>query len=188
MYRAVTLYFIQNDTNIESETDVLDALNHIDIDFSVTPDGKFTLLNGVNVEAEIRKMSVSDRVSEISAIPSIRKKMVEQQKKLASAKGVVMDGRDIGTVVIKDAELKLFLTAEPDIRAKRRFDELKNANIDIDIESIKANLLSRDKIDSSREDSPLMRAPDAILLDNSHMSREEQHGFVLHLIEKKLLD
>ena len=188
MYRAVTLYFIQNEVNIESEPEVLAALEHIDIDFSVTPNGKFTLLNGVNVEAEIRKMTVSDRVSEISAIPSIRKKMVEQQKKLAAAKGVVMDGRDIGTVVIKDAELKLFLTAEPDIRAKRRFDELKSANIDTDLEAIKTNLLSRDKIDSTREDSPLMQAPDAILLDNSYMSREEQHSFVLHLIKKKLLD
>jgi CMP/dCMP kinase len=138
-----------------------------------------TFLNGVNVEEEIRNMRVSSRVSDVAAISEVRRILVKQQKMMGKRKGVVMDGRDIGTVVFPDAELKIFLTADPEVRIIRRYDEMCFKGQVIDIEDIRMNLSERDRIDSSRADSPLRRADDARILDNSDMSEVEQLALVL---------
>jgi CMP/dCMP kinase len=182
MYRAVTLYFLDNDLDINDKADVLKALENIEIHFERTLHGNHVFLNGIDVENEVRTMRVSEMVSPVSTISVVRRAMVAQQQKMGNRKGVVMDGRDIGTVVFPSAELKIFLTAETDIRAKRRFDEMKSKGQETPIDDIRHNLLERDLIDSNRADSPLRQADDAILIDNSHLTPDEQLKKVLDMV------
>ncbi|MGB5983313.1 MAG: (d)CMP kinase [Nonlabens sp.] len=179
MYRAVSYYVLSNDllTNGSIEKDLLiDELDKITIDFKFNPDTKNAdvYLNGVNIEREIRTLEVSNIVSNVAEISEVRAKLVEQQKAMGAKKGIVMDGRDIGSVVFPDAELKVFMTAAPEIRAKRRYDELVERGDKVNFEEIHKNVLERDRIDSSREDSPLIQTEDAMLLDTSTLTREEQ--------------
>lgn len=183
MYRAVTLYFIEHKTDYNNQEAVHQALKNIEIRFQNTSKGCRTILNGRDVEEEIRKMYVSELVSPVAAISLVRKAMVQQQQHMGKDKGIVMDGRDIGTVVFPDAALKIFLTADPDIRAQRRFEELRAKGHNLDLKSIKENLLERDYIDSTRKDSPLKKANDAIVIDNTHLTQEEQLAKALQLVE-----
>ncbi|MDD4148611.1 MAG: (d)CMP kinase [Bacteroidales bacterium] len=188
MYRAVTLFALQNNhigQEFFNKKGLIDNLNKIAIHFE--HDNNFnpvTFLNNHNVENEIRQISVSSFVSEVSAVAEVRERMVSLQRKLSENNGVVMDGRDIGTVVFPNAELKLFITADIDIRAKRRFDELIMQNNDIDYETVKQNLVQRDNYDKSRETSPLRQAKDAILIDNSNLTKTEQLSIALKLAKK----
>ncbi len=174
MYRAVTLFLLQKNVDITNHEDVEKQLQDINIYFEYKNGTPITYLNGVNVEHEIRKMHVASHVSHVAVISAVRKKLVSQQQFLGKNRGVVMDGRDISTVVFPDAELKIFVTAEIDIRADRRFNELKAKGIEGNLEDIRSNLRDRDYIDSTREDSPLTQTEDAILLDNSNLDRESQ--------------
>lgn len=185
MYRATTLYFMRNGVELENEKQVAKALENIYISFQVNPDRSCnTILNGENVEEEIRGMEVSNRVSPVATISTVRKAMVAQQRKMGENKGVVMDGRDIGTVVFPYAELKIFLTADTEIRAKRRLDEMLAKGINIKFQDVKKNLKDRDRIDSTREDSPLRKAFDAVEIDNTDMTRERQLEHVLDLAKR----
>ena len=184
MYRAVTLYFLDNNVDINDHAAVLDALQHIDVDFHRTKTGNHAFLNGKDIEEEIRTMRISEMVSPVSTISEVRRFLVAQQKKMGTRKGVVMDGRDIGTVVFPNAELKIFLTADKNIRTQRRFDELTKKGQVVDFEAIKRNLIERDLIDSNRADSPLRQAEDAILIDNSHLTPAEQMQKVLDLVHQ----
>lgn len=189
MYRATTLYLINNQIDIYNHNAVADALHDIHINFKLNPLTQLqeTILNGENVENEIRvNPRVVSVVSDVSAISEVRRFLVKQQQRMGKDKAIVMDGRDIGTVVFPDAELKLFVTADPMIRAQRRLDELKEKNQDTTIEEVLANLQKRDHIDSTRSDSPLKKADDAIELDNSNMSREEQFDWVMEQVRKKM--
>ncbi|MFT5723667.1 MAG: cytidylate kinase [Bacteroidia bacterium] len=181
MYRAVTLYLLQNEISLEEVEQSPSVLLDIDIEFVLDPMRGFynTVLNGENVEGEIRGMRVSKWVSEVSAIRVVREYLVNKQKLMGADKGVVMDGRDIGTVVFPEAELKIFMTAEPMVRAKRRYLELKGKDIDANLQEILDNVVHRDRFDSTREISPLMQAPDAIVLNNTEMTREEQARIAL---------
>jgi len=189
MYRTVTLFCMRrnfigkNGLNIAG---VLAELKDINIDFVYNPDiNEYeTFLNSENVEKEIRSIEVTSYVSRISQIAEVRTRMVELQRQIGVSKGIVMDGRDIGTVVFPDADLKIFMTASVDIRAKRRHDELKNRGIVIDFEEIKRNIIARDIADENRDISPLRRADDAIILDNSRMTVDEQMLWVRQIIEK----
>jgi CMP/dCMP kinase len=187
MYRAITLYCIRKGFINKESCDiqsVLYNLDDIDVGFRYNADFKQyeTFLNSQNVENEIRGIEVSGFVSRISQIPEVRSRMVELQRKIGINKGIVMDGRDIGTVVFPDADLKIFMTASVDIRAKRRFDELKGKGENIDFEEIKRNIVSRDIADENRDISPLRRAEDAVVLDNSRMTVKQQMEWVLELI------
>jgi len=181
MYRAVTLYLMNEDISLEEVKANPSVLNAIHIEFKLDPMRGFynTHLNGENVEREIRGMGVSGRVSEVSAVGAVRSFLVAKQQEMGEEKGVVMDGRDIGTVVFPDAELKIFMTALPEVRAKRRYLELKEKGIEANLDEIYQNILHRDKFDSTREISPLMQAPDAIVLNNTEMTREEQTRIAL---------
>ncbi len=172
MYRAVTLYFLRHHIRMESGAEVAEALRNISIRFNAR--NNHTILNGEDVEGEIRQMLVSSMVSQVSAIPAVRRAMVRLQQEMGSEKGIVMDGRDIGTVVFPEAELKIFLTADPEVRARRRYDELMAKNQPASFETVRANLSQRDLIDSTREDSPLKQAGDAVVIDNTHLTIEEQ--------------
>ncbi|MBY0349134.1 MAG: (d)CMP kinase [Hydrotalea flava] len=176
MYRAITLYFIQHKIKTNHENEVAEALKHIHLAFEFHPETEQNnmLLNGINVEAEIRNMAVSAKVSEVAAIPAVRKFAVAQQQQMGRLKGIVMDGRDIGTTVFPQAELKIFVTADPAIRVERRFKELFAQNKNITIEDVKANLEMRDYIDTNRTESPLRKANDAKELNNSNLTKEEQ--------------
>lgn len=176
MYRAVTLYLIRNHLTLEEIEAKPDILKQIRITFEINREGDFynTHLNGENVESLIRNMEISRRVSEVSKVKVIREYLVEQQRQLGRNKGVVMDGRDIGTVVFPDAELKIFMTAQPEVRAKRRYLEMLDKGLTADYDEILANILERDRIDSTREYGPLTHAKDAITLDNTDMTREQQ--------------
>ncbi|GAE84995.1 (d)CMP kinase [Bacteroides reticulotermitis] len=183
MYRAVTLYSIENGiftgTAIDTET-LKQRINDIQISFQLNPaTGRpDTYLNGVNVEDKIRSMEVSNKVSPISTLGFVRQEMVKQQQAMGERKGIVMDGRDIGTTVFPDAELKVFVTASAEIRAQRRYDELKAKGQEASYEEILANVKQRDDIDQNREVSPLRKAEDALLLDNSHLTIEEQRDWL----------
>ena len=181
MYRAVALYFLRNNIGFDNEAQILKALGEIKLNFvynarSLKSD---MVLNGENVEAEIREMRVSEKVSEVAAIGAVRDFAVAQQQAMGAFKGIVMDGRDIGTVVFPTAELKIFVTADPAIRVERRFLELQKTNPSIRKEEIEANLKHRDLMDTTRERSPLKQAEDAIVLDNTNMTREEQFNLAL---------
>lgn len=181
MYRAVALYFVRNQIDLNNLNQIKEALKNIDISFRFNPERQAsdTLLNGENVEAEIRKMYISELVSSVSSIPEVRHAMVAQQQKMGEKKGIVMDGRDIGTVVFPNAEVKIFMHAEPMIRAKRRQLELASKGENISIEEILENLEKRDLADSTRSEGPLKRATDAIDLDTSYRTMEDQVNFVL---------
>lgn len=184
MYRAVTLYCINNGLFSDKELNIEELrkqIHNIHISFQLDPVSQLpeTYLNGVNVENKIRTMEVSSKVSIVSTIDFVREAMVEAQQEMGKSKGIVMDGRDIGTVVFPDAELKVFVIASPEIRAQRRYDELKAKGMDVNYEEILNNVKERDYIDQNREISPLRKADDAILLDNSYMSIEEQEHWLM---------
>lgn len=189
MYRAVTLYSIENGI---FQGDRIDAgklksrIKDIHISFRLNPEtGRpETCLNGVNVENKIRTMEVSSRVSPIAALDFVREAMVAQQQEMGKAKGIVMDGRDIGTTVFPDAELKIFVTATPEIRAQRRYDELKAKGEEAGFDEILENVKQRDHIDQNREVSPLRKAPDALLLDNSHLTISQQKEWLAEQFER----
>lgn len=180
MYRAVTLFALRNgliaNREILNKQELIERLKEIKItfDWDSKTEKNITFLNEENIEDEIRLNEVSNNVSPISTIPEVRKEMVKQQRENGKDKGIVMDGRDIGTVVFPEAELKIFMTASPEIRAKRRFVELQGKGVKVDFNEILANVEERDNIDSTREASPLKKADDAIILDNSNLNREEQ--------------
>ncbi|MDY2641552.1 MAG: (d)CMP kinase [Mediterranea sp.] len=179
MYRAVTLYSLQqgifgadgiDEVRLQQEMEQI----HISFQLNTTTGRPDTYLNGVNVEQQIRTMEVSSHVSPIAALPFVREAMVKQQQEMGKAKGIVMDGRDIGTTVFPDAELKIFVTASPEIRAQRRYDELKAKGEQANLQEILENVKQRDYIDQHRETSPLRKADDALLLDNSQLTIAEQ--------------
>ena len=185
MYRAITLYFLRNAVDLADHTEVLDALARIALTFVFNErrNASDIYLNEENAEPFIRDMLVSEKVSEVAAIREVRSFAVGQQKRMGRKKGIVMDGRDIGTAVFPDAELKLFMTADPEVRVIRRFKELYATNPSITIEEVRDNLELRDHIDSTREESPLRRAHDAIILDNSNLTREDQLKIVLEMVK-----
>ena len=189
MYRAVTLYCLENGlfTPDGIDTEKLEAMMpNIRISFQLNPETQrpMTYLNGENVEDRIRTMEVSTRVSPVAAIPFVREALVKQQQEMGQAKGIVMDGRDIGTVVFPDAELKIFVVASAEIRAQRRYDELKAKGQEASYEEILANVKERDYIDQNREVSPLRQAEDALLLDNSNLTIEEQKQWLKERFEE----
>ncbi len=190
MYRAVTLYALDHGMIAPDGTPDTDAITaalpDIHIDFEVQPDGspQHTMLNGVDVENEIRRLRVSNAVSPVAAIPQVRRELVEKQKAFGAGGGIVMDGRDIGTVVFPDARLKIFVDASPETRAQRRFKELLEKGAAVSYEDVLANVVHRDKIDTTRADSPLRKAEDAVVLDNSLMTVEEQDAWLLNLFNK----
>jgi cytidylate kinase len=189
MYRTVTLYAIRNKiiskTHFDKKT-LINELNNIEISFKYnSKDLKSDIfLNGENVENQIRSLEVSNLVSEISQLPEVRKKMVKQQQQIAKNKGVVMDGRDIGTVVLTDAELKIFMIADAKVRAERRYKELVEKGDNVSLEDIIENINKRDYLDQNRKESPLKQAQDAVVLDNTHVTQEEQFQVVLGLVNK----
>ena len=191
MYRAVTLYALKN--GIVSSDDKIDedklreSMGKIEIAFKRVDNQNHTLLNGEDVEKEIRQLEVSKRVSKISAIAFVREKLVDFQRKISENSSVVMDGRDIGTVVFPNAEVKFFVTANAEVRAERRYKELLEKGEKVDFNEIKQSVITRDKLDSEREVSPLRKAEDAIILDNSFMTREDQFEFAKNIIDKVLL-
>src|SRR4051812_4042934 len=187
MYRAITLYFLRNQVDFSDPIKVLDAIANIHLSFVFNEQDQRSdiHLNDEDVEPYIRDMIVSEKVSEVAAIREVRAFAVAQQKRMGRKKGIVMDGRDIGTAVFPDAELKIFMTAEPEVGVMRRFKELYATNPHISIDEVKHNLELRDYIDSTREESPLHRAHDAILLDNSNMNREEQLHLVLEWVKDR---
>ena len=192
MYRAVTLFAMQHelfnaDGSVKTR-DLQQQMSHINITFKFNkltgrPD---TYLNNELVESNIRTLEVSNHVSQIAAIPFVREAMVAQQQRLGKDKAVVMDGRDIGTVVFPEAELKVFVTASAEVRAQRRYDELKEKGMPADFNDILKNVEERDYIDSHREVSPLRKAPDAIELDNSHMTIAEQSDWLMKLVKERI--
>lgn len=187
MYRAVTLFALEKGMisggNLNEEA-LVGALDNIEVDF-VNVDGiNTTRLNHVAVEKEIRSMEVSSMVSQVSKIPEVRKKLREMQRKAASKGGVVMDGRDIGSAVLPDAELKIFMTADPKVRVERRFRELISKGISISREEVEANLRLRDKLDTEREENPLTRTSDARLLDNTDLSESQQFEKALNWVKE----
>lgn len=194
MYRAVTLFAMQHglfntDGSVKTQ-DLQQQMSHINITFKFNkhtgrPD---TYLNNELVESNIRTLEVSNHVSQIAAIPFVREAMVAQQQRLGKNKAVVMDGRDIGTVVFPEAELKVFVTASAEVRAQRRYDELKEKGMPADFNDILKNVEERDYIDSHREVSPLRKAPDAIELDNSHMTIAEQSDWLMKLVKERIVE
>jgi cytidylate kinase len=189
MYRVVTLYALRKgliNNGVPDTVKLIAELKNIKITFKWDEiSGKnTTFLNGENVEEEIRRLEVSENVSPISTIAEVRHEMVKQQRENGTNKGIVMDGRDIGTVVFPAAELKIFMTASPEIRAQRRFQELKEKGQEVDFDSILQNVEGRDEIDSNREVSPLKKADDALILDNSNLSREEQLKWTLEKVKE----
>lgn len=184
MYRAVTLYFLRHAINVKDADAVKAALADIQIDFVPNIEKVHILLNDEDVSEEIRTMDVSNYVSEVSAIKEVRQAMVKQQQQLGRRRDIVMDGRDIGTTVFPDADLKIFMTASPDVRAQRRFSELSAKGEQVSMEDVRQNLAHRDHIDSTREESPLRQSEDAIVLDNSHLTQDQQLQLVLDEYKK----
>src|SRR5258706_3401971 len=176
MYRAITLYFLRNHIDWTNKSKVKAALKEVHLDFHFNENDEFSeiYLNGENVEYVIRDLVIAEKVSDVAAIKEVREFAVVQQKKMGAKKGIVMDGRDIGTVVFPKAELKIFMTADNAVRVERRFKELYEKNPNITIEEVKDNLEMRDYIDSNREVSPLKKASDAIVLDNTYLTEKEQ--------------
>ena len=192
MYRAVSLFCIQNGWMTATEINAKELEKHIQsirIEFRPTSEGKSdTFLNGKNVETEIRSLKVANGASRISTLGFVRRELVRQQQQMGLNKGIVMDGRDIGTVVFPKAELKIFLTASPEIRAQRRLDEMSAKNETANYEEVLANVIERDHRDQNRTESPLKKADDAITIDNSSLTREEQHQLLRTLFAEKTLD
>ncbi len=193
MYRAVTLFAMEQGLigySAFHRDDLIRELDNIQISFEVNKETGQSeiLLNGQNVENAIRSMEVSSFVSQVAAVPEVRRQLVKIQHQMGRDKGIVMDGRDIGTVVFPDAELKIFMTASAEIRARRRFDELKHRGHKVVYEEVLRNVLERDHIDSTRKDSPLRKAEDAVEFDNSEMSIEEQFEGVMRLVRMAIED
>ena len=187
MYRAITLFGLRNFKNEKQEIDLpklLQNLNEISLEFRENSEKLEIYLNGENVSKEIRTTEVSDNVSFIAKQPEVRERLVVLQRDIAEKQGVIMDGRDIGTVVLPNADYKFFLTASADERARRRFLELQSLGIETTIEEVKQNLIERDRIDSEREISPLKQAEDAILIDNTNLNKEETIDLILSYIKK----
>ena len=180
MYRAVTLYLMRHSVNLDDISQVKQALAQVTVEFDVNDAGASSvLLNGENVENKIRTIAVASKVSEVAKIQTVRDKLVFLQQQMGARKGVVMDGRDIGTVVFPDAELKIFMTASVEVRAQRRFAELVAKGDAVTLEEISANLKHRDAVDSSRENSPLTMTSDYRVLDNSEMDRDSQFALAM---------
>lgn len=187
MYRAVTLYFIRNSIDVNNPEAVTDALQHIELNFDSRDYQSHITLNGEEVSEEIRQMPVSEYVSEVSANKQVRKEMVRQQQRMGKSKNIVMDGRDIGTTVFEDAQVKFFMTADPKIRAERRYKELQSkGDTSTTMEEVFENLAHRDYADTTRKESPLTRAEDAIVLDNTELSESEQLHFALDMVHQHL--
>lgn len=185
MYRAVTLFAMRHDLinpdgSVKAD-ELQNALPDIHIDFKVSNDGQLTTLNGEIVETEIRSLEVSSHVSPVAAIPAVRHALVKMQREMGESKGIVMDGRDIGTVVFPDAEMKVFCNATPERRAERRFRELSEKGVTVSYDDVLANVMERDHIDMTRDESPLRCADDAVKLDNSAMTIDEQNEWLLNL-------
>ncbi|HMV09173.1 MAG TPA: (d)CMP kinase [Cyclobacteriaceae bacterium] len=188
MYRAVTLYFLDNHVSLSNPRDITKALSQIHISFKVNSKGiSETYLNNLNVEKEIRKMRISEKVSPVSAIKDVRVAMVEQQRRMGKEKAIVMDGRDIGTVVFPNAELKFFMTADMVVRAIRRQKELLENDRLVDLDEVIENIAQRDKIDTTRKESPLRQAADAIVIDTTHITVDEQVDEVVRQAVSKAL-
>jgi cytidylate kinase len=186
MYRAVTLYLLQQQVDLNDEDQVVSRLPEISLGFNTTSDaGMFEItLNGTNVEHEIRGLNIAAEVSKVAAISEVRRFLVAQQKEIAKNKGVVMDGRDIGTVVLPEAELKIFMTARPEVRAMRRFAELERAGVKTTYEDVLKNINHRDSIDSSRADSPLTYTADYKVLDNSDLTPVQQNAIAIQWVNQ----
>lgn len=188
MYRAVTLYCMRkklvSNKGMDKEK-IVKELKKIKLKFEYNPSSKAsdTFLNNENVEREIRTLEVSEQVSKVSTIPEVRHRLAELQKEMGKKKGIVMDGRDIGTTIFPDAELKIFMTADNNIRTQRRLDELTSKGHQVTFDEVKQNLLDRDHQDTHRKESPLTKAKDAIVLDNSELTKEQQLDFVLRLMQ-----
>lgn len=179
MYRAVTLYFLRHNTDLQNQEQVARALKNIHLNFHSRDYQTHITLNDEEVSEEIRQMHVSDKVSEVAALHEVRHEMVKQQQRMGRSKNIVMDGRDIGTTVFPDAQLKIFMTADPKVRAERRYKELYEKNPEITLEDVFENLAHRDYQDTTRKESPLVRAKDAIILDNTNLTPDEQLQFAL---------
>ncbi|MBS1681934.1 MAG: (d)CMP kinase [Bacteroidetes bacterium] len=189
MYRAVTLFFLDNHISLTNPREIQKALSEINLGFHFdSNESSDIFMNGINVEKKIRKMRISENVSPVSAIKEVRLAMVAQQRKFGKEKGVVMDGRDIGTVVFPEAELKVFLTADIQTRAIRRQHELLERNQLVDLDEIISNITTRDRIDSMRKESPLIKAKDAFLLDTTHITIDEQVDETIRLAFPKILN
>ncbi len=188
MYRAITLYFLRNHINWSSHREAAKALKNVELEFhhNTQADCSEMYLNGENVEFVIRDLVVAEKVSEVAAIKEVRDFAVAQQRKMGNGKGIVMDGRDIGTVVFPKAELKIFMTADNAVRVERRFKELFDKNPNITLEEVKTNLEMRDYIDSNREISPLKKAKDAVVLDNTNIGEEEQCKLAMKWVKEKM--
>lgn len=186
MYRAITLHLLRKGIDIHNIAAVEAALEGIHLNFHSRDYQTHITLNGEEVSEEIRQMHVSDKVSEVSAIKAVRQEMVKQQQRMGRSKNIVMDGRDIGTTVFPDAQVKFFMTADPKIRAERRFKELILKGEDITLEEVFENLAHRDYQDTTRVESPLTRAGDAIVLDNTNLTEEEQLDFALKKVKEKI--
>ncbi|MAN26322.1 MULTISPECIES: (d)CMP kinase [Mesonia] len=191
MYRAVTLFAMRNQfigEDFFQKEKLIESLADVQLNFHFNAEKGFAemYLNGENVEQEIRTMEVSNFVSQVATIPEVRKKQVQQQHELGKEKGIVMDGRDIGTVVFPNAELKLFMTASAQTRAQRRFEELQQKGENVTFDEVLQNVKSRDQIDTSRKDSPLIKAKDAVVIDNSEMSLDEQFEKILSLAKNSI--
>lgn len=191
MYRAISLFAKRNGWIDEVHFDkekLIKGLEKAHLDFIFNEKVGFAemFLNGENVEQDIRSMDISNLVSKVAAVPEVRQKLVAYQKEMGKKKGLVMDGRDIGTVVFPDAELKLFLTASPEIRANRRFKEMHDKNQKITFEDVYENVVMRDRLDTTRKDSPLVMAADAIKVDNSDLKKDEQFELILGIVQKKM--
>jgi len=185
MYRAVTYYFLKHDVDINNDTEVARSLEKITIDFANIKGNNICFLNNENVENEIRSMRISNNVSEVAAIGMVRTKLVKTQRLIASNSSVVMDGRDIGTVVFPNADVKFFVTADTEVRAQRRYNELISKGKEVTLREVQQNLEHRDRIDTTREISPLRKAEDAIVIDNTHLNKDEQLALALSYIRKK---
>jgi len=183
MYRAVTLYFLRNLVDLHDHKQIAEALKNIHLNFHSRDYQTHITLNDEEVSEEIRQMPVSDNVSAVSAIREVRHEMVKQQQRMGRSKNIVMDGRDIGTTVFPDAQLKIFMTADPKVRAERRYKELHAKNPEITLEEVFENIAHRDYQDTTREESPLVRAADAIILDNTNLTPDQQLQFALDRIQ-----
>jgi cytidylate kinase len=184
MYRAVALYFLRNNIDTQNHAQIEEALKDIHLNFHSRDYETHITLNGEEVSEEIRQMPVSEKVSEVSAVKEVRREMVKQQQRMGQSKNIVMDGRDIGTAVFPDAPVKIFMTADPAVRAKRRYDEIHLKNPEVTLEDIFENIAHRDYQDTTREESPLVRAHDAVILDNTELTPDEQLQFALDKVEK----
>jgi cytidylate kinase len=187
MYRSITLYFLRNNVDWNNHHEIVEALKniHIEFHFNDKTQQSEVFLNGENVEYLIRDLIIAEKVSEVAALKEVRAFAVKQQQKRGARKGIVMDGRDIGTTVFPGAEIKIFMTADISVRVERRFKELYEKNPNVTIEEVKNNLEMRDYIDSHREISPLRKADDAIILDNTNLTIEQQLSFALNILKER---